>query len=328
MPSPARKQRSWLSALPATGSPAAAASSRTSRLRELGEREAKPRQRPGAQAGEHVGLVLGRVRGRGQQRALAVVREPRVVAGGERIAAETLGERQHRVDPQLAVADHARVRRLPCPVAVDEGADHSGAEVALEVERQVRDPEPVRQPPGAEHGGRRAAALRLVGAPVGPQLQRHRDHLRPAIALAQGRDRRVDSAAERDQHPLAGVAPVSERLTGAGEPGERAVQRVGGELDRVAPLRAEPAELGGDLLRSERRHLEHGRALGERSGRGRGGAGGGAALGVGARPLDPPARRDQRDSDQVAARGPAGRPVVAADERLAATPGELQVVPQ
>ena len=96
------------------------------------------------------------------------------------------------------------------------------------------------EPAGAEHGERASSSSALgVGALVGPELQGHRDHLRPALALAQRGDRGVDAAAERDQHPLAGGRRRGELPARAGEPGERAVQRVGGELGRVRALRAD-----------------------------------------------------------------------------------------
>ena len=100
------------------------------------------RSRPSSAGGErreHVGLVLGGVGGGREQRALAVVDDPRVVAGRQSRGAEPVGERDHRLDPHLAVADHARVRGPPGAVAGDELADHRPAELLLEVERQVRD---------------------------------------------------------------------------------------------------------------------------------------------------------------------------------------------
>ena len=68
---PARKHRSWESALAATGSPASAAIRADLGLAQLAEREAHPRQRGRAERGQHVGLVLGRVGGRAQQRPRA-----------------------------------------------------------------------------------------------------------------------------------------------------------------------------------------------------------------------------------------------------------------
>ena len=129
---PARKQRSWESTLVATGRPAPAAISRTSRLAQLAQREAHPRQRLGLERRQHVGLVLGLVGGGAQQRPARVVglRGARVVAGGQRRAAEAVGELEHRVEPHVAVAAHARVGRLPRRVAGDERVHDPGAELA------------------------------------------------------------------------------------------------------------------------------------------------------------------------------------------------------
>ena len=52
---------------------------------------------------------------------------------------------------------------------------------------------------GAEHRLGRAAGLGAVGLRVGPELQRHPDHLGPALALQQRRDGAVDPARHRDQ---------------------------------------------------------------------------------------------------------------------------------
>ncbi len=83
------------------------------RLGQLAEREAHPRERVGRQRGEHVGLVLPGVDRGAQQRRLAVRSrlDPRVVAGRQRRGAEAVGEVEHRVEPHVAVAADARVRR-------------------------------------------------------------------------------------------------------------------------------------------------------------------------------------------------------------------------
>ena len=63
------------------------------------------------------------------------------------------------------------------------------------------------EPARSEHGLRRAAAPLPVGALVGPQLQRHRDHLRAALALEPCSNGAVDAAAQRDEDPV-GPRPV------------------------------------------------------------------------------------------------------------------------
>ncbi len=111
LPSPARKQRSWLSAFEATARPASRRDLAHPRLGQLGEREAKPRERAGSQPGEHVGLVLGRVGGAppaaGPRRRRRRARSGRWRARRQpsRSASAIIASM-----PQLAVADHAGVR--------------------------------------------------------------------------------------------------------------------------------------------------------------------------------------------------------------------------
>ena len=125
------------------------------------------------------------------------------MAGDELRRAEAIGQGDHRVDAELAVAEHAGVGSAALRVAAQERADHAGAELVLEVEGQVRDAERVGDPAGAEHRLGRAAAALPVGALVGPELEGDRDQLAPGLPLPQGGDRRVDAAAERDQDALA-----------------------------------------------------------------------------------------------------------------------------
>ena len=168
-------------------------------LAQLGQREAQPVQHRRRQRGEHVALVLVAVRGGGEQRTVAVLDDPRVVAGDEVVGAEPLGEVDHRRDPHLAVADDAGVGGGAGSVAVEEGADDAAAELLLEVEGEVRDAERVGDRPGAEHRLRRAAGLGPVGLGVGPELQGDAEHLRPTLAFEQRGDGAVDAARHRDE---------------------------------------------------------------------------------------------------------------------------------
>ena len=65
----------------------------------------------------------------------------------------------------------------------------------------MRHAERVRQGARAANRLRRAARLRPVGALVRPELQRHRDDLRPALALEQRGHGRVDPAARSQPGP-------------------------------------------------------------------------------------------------------------------------------
>ena len=246
--------------------------------------------------------------------------------GGERRAAQPAGEVEHRVDAQLAVADHARVRGAPGAIAGDELVDDPGAEVGLQVEREVGHVQRVRQPPGAEHRQRRAAAPGCVGALVGPQLERHRDHLRPALALAQRRDCGVDAAAEGHQHPLAPRGRRCQPGARAGRGGERAVQRVGGQIRGVPALGPEPTELRRDRVGADPGRVEDVGVVRELGGRRCRRGGGRAALGVEAHAGDRPVSHLEREADQVAAGGAARSPVEPARERRRAPARVAQVV--
>jgi len=151
------------------------------RLGQLAQREAHPGQRGLRERGEHVGLVLRRVGGGAQQPVLA---EPRVVAGREVGGAEPVRQVDHRVQAHMPVAADARVGRLPRPVAGQERVDHARAELLAQVERQVRQPHPVRQSAREPDGIRRAARRRGVVLRIGPQLQRDRHDVPPARARA------------------------------------------------------------------------------------------------------------------------------------------------
>ena len=203
----------------------------------------------------------------------------RVVAGRERRGAQRVGELEHRVEPHVAVAADARVRRLPRLVAGHPRLDDAGAELRAQVEREVRHPHPVRERARDPHGVRRAArGLGVVGL-VGPQLERDRDRL---AAGPQRRDGRVDAAAHRDERPL---RRERHRRARPRRGAERAVQRVGGQLGRVQLAGRQPAELGRDRVRPDARGVEHRRARDERDGRrpggGRGAAAGGLEAGLG-----------------------------------------------
>ena len=228
-----------------------------------------------------------------EQRAVPVVDDPGVVPGCEPAGAEPIGEGDHRVDPQLAVAEDAWVRGAPLRVAAQERVHDAGPEFVLQVQGQVRDAERVRDPPGAQHRLGRAAAALAVGALVGPELERHRDYLSPRLALPQRRDRGVNPAAERHQDALPLARSIGDGQAGAGEAGERAVKCVRGEGRGVAVARPQAAELGGDPVGIDASGREHVRLLHQLR-RGRGGRRGRrAALVVEADGVDPPVRNRQ-----------------------------------
>ena len=209
-------------------------------LGHLGEREAEPAEQLRRQRREHVALVLGRVGAVGEQRPLGVLDDPGVVAGDQPRRPEPLGEVEHRRQPHFAVAEDAGVRRLPFGVAADEAIDDAAAEVGLEVEREVRDVERVRDGARAEHRLRRAAGLGPVGLRVGPELDRDRDDLGPALAFEQRRDGRVDAAGDGDGDALGDrTRPPSLAIeVGVSGPTSAAVAGSSGRLEAAAALRA------------------------------------------------------------------------------------------
>ena len=208
----------------------------------------------------------------------------------------------------------------PCGVAGQERVDDAGAELGAQVEREVRQPHPVRERAGEPDGVGRAARGLGVVLRVGPQLERDGGGV---LAGQQRGDRGVDAAAHGHER-AAGIG--RDRRVGAGGGAERAVQRVGGQVGGVELARRQPAELGGDRVRAHARGVEHVRAVDQRDG-GRAGrrhrpaaggleAGGGDAVAVDA----------QRDPDQVTAGGAAGGAVVRAGRAHAQPGGMLEVL--
>ena len=171
-------------------------------LGQIPEWKAQPPERAGLQPREHVGLVLRRVAGTREEGPRAVIRDLGVVTGGELGGAEAIGEGDHRVDAQLPVAEDAGIGSASLGVAAQERPDDPVPELSLEVERQMRDPERMREPSRSQNGLGRAAAALAIGVLVRPELQRHRDDLAARLALSQGGDGRVHPATERNQNPL------------------------------------------------------------------------------------------------------------------------------
>ena len=287
------------------------------RLGQLAEREPQARERGRGDRGQHVGLVLGRVGGSAQQ---PVGRRARVVAGGERRGAEAVGERDHRVEPDVAVAADARVRGHAGGVAGQERVHHPGAELLAQVEREVRQAHPVRDRAREADGvGRAARRLGVVGR-VGPQLERHGG--RPLARPERG-DGGVAAAAHGDER-TSGIRRQRGARPGGGA--ERAVQRVGRQVRGVELARRQAAELGGDLVRADARGVEHGGALDQRDGGRAGRDRRAAAGGLEARPSHAVAIDAQRDAYQVAAGGAAGAAVMRARRAQAASGGMLEVL--
>ena len=82
--------------------------------------------------------------------------------GREPCAAETLGEREHRVEPNVTVAANTGVGRLAGGVACDERLDHFRPELLAQVDREMRETERVCERSGLGDRRRRAAAALSV----------------------------------------------------------------------------------------------------------------------------------------------------------------------
>ena len=223
----------------------------------------------------------------------------------------------------MPVAADARVGRLARGVALEPGVHHARAELRAQVEREVGQPEAVGELASGADGLRGAAAATAVVPVVGPQLERDRRDLAARAAQQERGHRAVDPAAERHQ-----------RAAGAGRQGggvasgvaQRAVQRVGGEVDRVALARAEAPQLGVQLAGAHARGVQQWAPGHQRDG--------GAARGdhgAAARRLEADRRHPltvQRDphADLIAARRPARDPHRAAPGQLASPLGRQQMV--
>ena len=298
-------------------------------LAQSAEREAQPAEQRRRQRGEHVALVLAVVGRRREQRPMAVIDQPRVVPGRESGGAEPLGDRDHRLEPDLAVAAHAGVRRPARGVAGKERRDDARAEAIAQVDGQVRDPERVGDRARQAHRLRRAAALLAVVGRVGPELERHGEDLRPTIELRR-------QATALSTPPLIATSTRSrpacgrreQRLTAERGGPQRPVQGIGGELGAVAADRAQPAELGLDLGGREQRRLGQRRAVDQLGGRGERGAGGGAALGFDPRIGQAADVEPEGDPQPIAAGRAAGGARVAAVEWLAEVRAVAAVVVQ
>ena len=243
LPSPARKQRSWLSRLAATGRPRRR---RARAPRGFVRSASGKRSRPsvaGRQRREHVGLVLGRVV---RRRPAAGPRRHRRPARSGRWrgvdAPEPVGERDHRVDAKLAVADHAGVRRSPCRVAARRTRRRPAPKGLLEIQRQVGMPIEwaSARAPSTASGEQQLRAPSLCRSAHSFSVTATTSA--PALALAAAR--RPRSRPRRSSPPARARrwAAVRQRDARRGRGRQRAVKGVRGELRRVAALRGEAAE--------------------------------------------------------------------------------------
>ena len=240
-------------------------------LREPAEREAEPVEQRRVELREHVALVLGGVGGGAHERAVLVARDARVVAGGEPRGAEGVGQLEHRVEAHLAVAAHARVRRAPGGVAVEEAVDHLGAEALAQVEREVRDAHPV--------GERRARRSRPAGSSSScrrrwrgrPRARASRQPPRRPRRARAGRPRRCPRRRSWRRACAARSAPAARLRPSRPAPSARcsasAASSAAWRLGGVSPPSASATSSGGDPGRLQERPALH--QLDDRAGSGR-----------------------------------------------------------
>ena len=266
----ATKQMSWLSGLSATSSPRRAASSRTSRLRGVAEREHRVGELLAGQHAEHVGLVLGRVDRAVQLGTVGALHDLRVVAGGHGVEAERQRAVEHGGELDLLVAAQARVRGAAGGVLVHEVLDDVLVEPLGEVPDVERDADHVGGAAGVVGVLERAAAARAraVGRGVAREGEVDAGDVVAGLGGPGGGDGGVDAAGHRgeDAHcqppahagdaararrpaPIASTSGVD---VGRGRGvAEREAQRVARAL-LVAPIASSTWEGCGDAGRAGR----------------------------------------------------------------------------
>ena len=168
--------------------------------------------------------------------------------------------------------------------------------------------------------GRAAAPLAVVGR-IGPELERDREDLRPALPLAQRRDGAVDPAADGDQHPLGPSRPAGRGSARSSVATATPSARCSASAARSAawaPTGLRPPSSAETAAASISAASRSAGAVGElrrprpRPPGPRAQPLAGLADVGHAAPIEP-----QRDRDQVAAGGAAGAPAGGAGQRLA-----------
>ncbi len=182
----------------AAARPARSASARVVSLSWSPSGKADAPELPRIEGGEHVALVLRRVGTAREQQAAVALDDACVVAGREPLGAGAPREREQLGEAEAAVAARARVRRLPARIAAHERGDDGAAEFLPQIQRHVRDAEPVTRLARRNHAlGRAAGALGVGAVRVEPEPQRHADGVRQR---AQEGHRAVDAAAHCHGH--------------------------------------------------------------------------------------------------------------------------------
>ena len=116
-----------------------------------------------------------------------MIDNPRVVARSQSCGARTTGKSKQLGKAKAPVAPDAGIGRLAARVPADERLHHGAAELLPQVERDVRQPEPVTGRAGREHGlGRAARPLGVGAGRVEPESERDADRVRARLDEGDG----------------------------------------------------------------------------------------------------------------------------------------------
>ena len=156
-------------------------------LRVHAERKRDPVQLRGVEPREHVGLILLRVRSSREQAPAPVVDDPGVVPRRQLLGPGAPCERKQVREAKRAVARNAGIGRLATLVAAHERSDNGAAKRLAQVERDVRDAEPVtRRPRRQDSLGGATGAFSIRPLRVEPEPKRDSDRVRKRLEQRNG----------------------------------------------------------------------------------------------------------------------------------------------
>ena len=183
------------------------------------------------------------------------------MTGDQMRGSETIGEVEHRGDSHLAVTKDAGVGGTSRRITRDEATDDPTAKFLFQIEGEVRHIERVSECSGAEHGLRGTAGPGSVSLGIGPELDRHSDHLGATLPFQERGHGAIDST--RHRHQDSARTGRCEPLRGPRNFDQGAVQSICGELGAVALGRAQSTQHPLDLLHSDPGNFKHALAPGQ-----------------------------------------------------------------
>ncbi len=169
-------------------------------LLPISEREDRLRQGLGADGVQEIALVLVAVSALPQSSVAADGAAASIMAGGQQVAAKTLGMLAKDTELDLAIAEYVRIRRAACAVLVQKIAEHLVPVLPREIDVVQRDVELLADETRVlQVFGRRAIAV--VVLPVGHVQCVHVGAGPPQQNRC---DRRIDAAGQPEDYPSAG----------------------------------------------------------------------------------------------------------------------------